>query len=77
MRSFETYICKDKNQICRFAEVLSPQKELGPQIAKNIVRKLPHLRKVRKSKKIVRKFADLRFEKHICGPPTFAFQGHF
>ncbi len=70
MRSFETYICKDKNQICRFAEVLSSQKELGPQIAKNIVRKYPHLRKVRK-------LADLRFEKRICGPPTFAFQGHF
>jgi hypothetical protein len=51
----------------------------NPQIVKDIwsanhlyIRKLPHLRKVRKSKKIeFRKFADLPFAELVCGPPNF------
>ncbi len=41
-------------------------------VRKSQIRKLLHLRKVRKSiKNIVRKFADLRLAELICGPPTF------
>ncbi len=37
----------------------------------NANRKVPQLRKIRKSNK-VRKFVNLRFAEHICGLPTFA-----
>jgi hypothetical protein len=64
-------------RICRG---FKSEKKLDPQIgnlqiAKNYgpqIRKLPHLRKVSKSKKIfVRNIADLRFAELTCGPPTF------
>jgi hypothetical protein len=61
------------------------RKSQNPQIEKSLKRKkymvrksqsgkMPHLRKVCKAKKIVRKFAELRFAEHICGPPTFVFR---
>ncbi len=64
-----------------FAEVLNPQKIIGStnrkyanrKKIKSQVRKLLHLRKVRKSKKNYgRKFTSLRFAELIRGPPTFA-----
>jgi len=41
------------------------EEEFGPQIAKIIAEGPQKLKK-----KLVRKFADLRFEERICGPPT-------
>jgi hypothetical protein len=62
--------CKDKNYA--FAEVLSPQKILGPQIANPQIPNLkiatfaegPQIFK----KNYACKFADLRFAKLIWGP---------
>ncbi len=80
-------ICKEKNYVfADFKKFLSQQKKLGPQIRKSQIAnhkkymgrksqicKWPHLRLVRKSKKIkFRKFMDLRFAELIYGPPTFA-----
>ncbi len=62
----------------------SPQKIIGSanrksttrkkyMVRKSQIQKLPHSRKVRKSKKIeARKFADLQFAELICRPPTFS-----
>jgi hypothetical protein len=71
MKAFKAYICKEKNYV--FADVLSPQKQLGPQtanpqIAKNILsasRKSAKCyicgRSANLSKKIVLKFCGTYF----------------
>jgi hypothetical protein len=65
-------------EVCIYGlpEVLSPQKSQITEkywVRKSKIRKMPHLRKVLKSKKIIKahKFADLRFAELIFGPPTF------
>ncbi len=75
---FAIFVC-----ICGLAEVLSPQKSLGPQIAIQQVIN-PQITKKNGSKSgkchslekitifLNRKFADWRFEELICGPPTLS-----
>jgi hypothetical protein len=54
-----------KSQIHKI-QIYKSQKILGQQI-----RKVPHLRKVRKFNKLL-KSENLRFAEFICGSPTFA-----
>jgi hypothetical protein len=61
----------------RISGVLGSQKQSGPQIAKKyMVRKLPHLRKVRKPKKKFvspQIFGFMICGTYICRPPPFVF----
>jgi hypothetical protein len=59
------YFYGEKLYICGFAEILCPQKTLGPQIAKDISSANPQNATFAGCpqilKKVVRKFADLQF----------------
>ena len=75
LEQFMYVFVRRKVKNLRICKVLSPQKNLGPQIAKYRVRKsqickLPHLQKVRKN---VTNFVTPQICGFaICGPPTSA-----